>query len=106
MRTLTIVMLVTLLVTLLPMMAQADTGANKQLVRMKELEKALRMQNVTILAVRQGNYDLACKSQKEATQATLQAHVIDINMQSQMQYAELCNESRSLANTVSIHAGR
>jgi len=101
MRTLAIA----ILFSLLPMMAQADTDT-KQLARTKQLEKAIRMQNVTILAVRQGNYDLACKAQKEATHATLQAHVIDIDMQSQMQYAELCNESRSIANTVSIHAGR
>jgi len=97
---------IAILFSLLPIMAQADTDANRQLVRMKELERALRMQNVTILAVRQGNYSLACKAQKEATHATLQAHVIDIDMQSQMQYAELCNESRSLSNTISIHAGR
>lgn len=78
-----------LLVALSPIMAQADTETN--LARTKQLEKAIRLQTLTTQAVRQGDYDLACKSQKEATLATHEANVVDVNGQSDMQFAEICN---------------
>ena len=78
-----------LLVSLSPTMAQADTETN--LARMKQLEKAIRLQTLTTQAVRQGDYDLACKSQKEATIAIHEANVVDVTSQSDMQFAEICN---------------
>ena len=78
-----------LLVALSPIMAQADTETN--LARMKQLEKAIRLQTLTTQAVRQGDYDLACKSQKEATIAIHEANVVDVTSQSDMQFAEICN---------------
>ena len=78
-----------LLVSLSPTMAQADTETN--LARTKQLEKAIRLQTLTTQAVRQGDYDLACKSQKEATIAIHEANVVDVTGQSDMQFAEICN---------------
>jgi hypothetical protein len=78
-----------LLLALAPTMAQADTETN--LARTKQLEKAIRLQTLTTQAVRQGDYDLACKSQKEATEAIHEANVVDVTSQSDMQFAEICN---------------
>ena len=63
--------------------------------KIENLEKALRLQTLTTQAVRQDNYDLACKAQKEATTATHQAKVKDINGASDMQFAEICVVSRA-----------
>ena len=86
----------------LPTMATATNDA--RLVEFKELkekienlEKALRLQTLTTQAVRQDNYDLACKAQKEATTATHQAKVKDLNNASDMQFAEICVVSRATA---------
>ena len=87
----------------LPMMASAenDTARSrlaefKQLnEKIEQLEKALRLQTLTTQAVRQDNYDLACKAQKEATTATHQADVRDIVGVSDMQFAEICTVSRA-----------
>ena len=65
--------------------------------RILELEKALRLQTLTTQAVRQDNYELACKAQKEATTATHQAKVKDVANQSDMQFAEICTVSRATA---------
>lgn len=94
-----------LLVALSPMMASAENDtATQRLVEFKNLnqkieslEKALRLQTLTTQAVRQDNYDLACKSQKEATLATHEANVRDVNSQSDRQYAEICTFSRATA---------
>ena len=88
--------IIALLVALAPTMAQADTDT-QQLARMKQLEQAIRLQNVTILAVRQGNYSLACKAQKVASEATVKAHIVDVDTQSQTHYVELCTMDRALA---------
>lgn len=98
--------LVALFVALSPMMASAENDtARARLVEFKELttkieelEKALRLQTLTTQAVRQDNYDLACKSQKEATSATRKANVKDLNGVSDMQFAEICTVSRASAN--------
>ena len=87
----------------LPTMASAENDtARDRLVEFKELrqkienlEKALRLQTLTTQAVRQDNYDLACKSQKEATQATHDADVRDVNRYSDQQFAEICVVSRA-----------
>ena len=95
--------LIALLVALSPTMASAenDTARSrlaefKQLnEKIEQLERALRLQTLTTQAVRQDNYDLACKSQKEATLATRKANVRDINGISDMQFAEICTVSRA-----------
>jgi type II secretory pathway pseudopilin PulG len=84
----------------LPTMATAQNEARleefKHLkTKIENLEKALRLQTLTTQAVRQDNYDLACKSQREATTATHQANVKDINGASDMQFAEICVVSRA-----------
>jgi len=89
----------------LPTMASAENEtATERLVEFKnlnqkieQLEKALRLQTLTTQAVRQDNYDLACKAQKEATTATHQADVRDVNSVSDMQFAEICTVSRATA---------
>jgi len=89
----------------LPTMASAENDtARARLVEFKELttkieelERALRLQTLTTQAVRQDNYDLACKSQKEATTATRKANVKDLNSVSDMQFAEICTVSRASA---------
>ena len=85
--------------------AENDT-ARQRLVEFKQLnekieqlEKALRLQTLTTQAVRQDNYDLACKAQKEATTATHQADVRDVNGVSDMQFAEICTVSRATSKT-------
>ena len=97
--------LIALLVALSPTMASAENDTTrarlvefKELsIKIEELERALRLQTLTTQAVRQDNYDLACKSQKEATLATRKANVIDINGISDMQFAEICTVSRAQA---------
>ena len=87
----------------LPTMASAENDtARQRLVEFKQLnekieqlEKALRLQTLTTQAVRQDNYELACKAQKEATTATHQADVRDVNSVSDMQFAEICTVSRA-----------
>ena len=95
--------LIALLVALSPTMASAENDTArprlaefKQLnEKIEQLERALRLQTLTTQAVRQDNYDLACKSQKEATLATRKANVRDINGISDMQFAEICTVSRA-----------
>ena len=97
--------LIALLVALSPTMASAENDtARSRLVEFKELttkieelERALRLQTLTTQAVRQDNYDLACKAQKEATTATHRAKVKDVASQSDMQFAEICTMSRATA---------
>ena len=87
----------------LPTMATAENDtAQSRLVEFKQLnekieqlEKALRLQTLTTQAVRQDNYELACKAQKEATTATHQADVRDVVGVSDMQFAEICTMSRA-----------
>ena len=80
-----------LLVSLSPIMAQADTETN--LARTKQLEKAIRLQTLATQAVRKGDYDLACKAQNVATLATKQAGINDVSSASEMEFAEICNRS-------------
>lgn len=94
---------VALLMALSPMMASAENdSARARLTEFKELkqkiehlEHALRLQTLTTQAVRQDNYDLACKAQREAQRATHRADVKDVNGQSDMQFAEICVVSRA-----------
>ena len=88
------------------MVSTADEDRAKRLLEFKELnekivtlEKALRLQTLTTEAVRMDDYDLACKSQKEATLATHQANIKDIYRQSDIQFAEICSISRAVAET-------
>jgi len=95
--------LLTLLLALTPTIviseentARARTVEYKHLnEKIESLEKAIRLQTLTTEAVRKENYDLACKAQKEATIATKQANVVDVNGYSDKQYAEICTISRA-----------
>jgi len=89
----------------LPMMATAENETARSRLsefkqlneKIEQLEKALRLQTLTTQAVRQDNYELACKAQKEATTATHNANVKDVASQSDMQFAEICTVSRTTA---------
>ena len=83
------------LAALIPILAVADETALTK--RVESLEKALRLQTLTTEAVRKDNYDLACKAQREAQRATREADVRDVNAQVDMQFAEICVVSRSIA---------
>ena len=85
-----------LALVLLPMMASANETALTK--RIADLEKALRLQTLTTQAIRQENYDLACKAQREATRATHEADVRDVNAQSDMQFAQICTFSRAISD--------
>ena len=80
----------------LPTMASAenDTALTK---RIADLEKALRLQTLTTQAIRMEDYDLACKAQREATRATHDADVRDVNGQVDMQFAQICTFSRAIS---------
>ena len=87
------------LVALSPTMASAENDTRlvqyKNLnQKIESLEKAIRLQTLTTEALRRDNYDLACKAQKEATLATHEANVKDVNRQSDQQFAEICVISR------------
>jgi len=84
-----------LALVLLPMMASANETALTK--RIADLEKALRLQTLTTQAVRMDNYDLACKAQREATKATHDADVRDVNAQSDMQFAQICTFHRAIS---------
>lgn len=98
---------VAVLMALSPMMATAENDtARARLTEFKalnekieNLEKALRLQTLTTDAIRRDNYELACKAQREATTATHQANVKDVNRQSDMQFAEICIVSKATAKT-------
>jgi DNA-directed RNA polymerase specialized sigma54-like protein len=97
--------LLTLLLALTPtIVISEENTARARMVEYKHLnekieslEKAIRLQTLTTEAVRKENYDLACKAQKEATIATRQANVVDVNGYSDKQYAEICTISRATA---------
>ena len=94
--------LLSILLTLSPMMAAAENDTTRaRLVEYKHLknqieslEKAIRLQTLTTEAIRKEDYDLACKAQKEATIATHEAGVKDVNRVSDIQFAEICVMSR------------
>ena len=86
---------IAVLMSLLPTMASANETALTK--RIEHLEKAIRLQTLTTQAIRQDNYDLACKAQREAHRATREANVRDVNGQVDMQFAQICTVSRSLA---------
>lgn len=90
--------LTALLLALSPIMASAESET-KLTKKIESLEKALRLQTLTTLAIRQDNYDLACRAQREAHLATHQAHVIDVTNQVDMQFAEICMVSRIQSQT-------
>ena len=94
-----------ILLALTPSLVTADENqARARLVEYKHLsekietlEKAVRLQTLATEALRKDDYDLACKAQKEATIATRQANIKDINNTSDIQFAEICSVSRAIA---------
>lgn len=85
------------LLSLTPMMATADTEKSLT-TKIANLEKAIRLQTLTTQAIRQENYDLACKAQREAQLATHAANVKDVRGAVDQQFAEICVISRQIAN--------
>lgn len=63
-----------------------------------QLERAVRLQTLTNMALNNGNYDLACKAQQEVTDSIIRAGVIDVIEQADVVEGEIC----SLAWTTSI----
>ena len=48
----------------------------------KQLERAVRMSNISILAINNDNYDLACKAQREVADAIVDANAQGIDLYS------------------------
>ena len=87
--------LLSILLALTPALVSADENTAR--ARIENLEKAVRLQTLATEALRKDDYDLACKAQREATNATRQANIKDVNTTSDMQFAEICTVSRAIA---------
>lgn len=59
--------------------------------RSYNLEKAVRLQTLTNMALNNGNYDLACRSQQEVTESVVRAGVIDVIEQADVVESEICS---------------
>jgi hypothetical protein len=68
--------------------------------RAYSLEKAVRLQTLSNMAVNNKNYELACKAQHEVTDSIVRAGVIDVIKQADVVESEIC----SLAWTTTISA--
>ena len=68
--------------------------------RQYELERAVRLQTLSNMAVNNKNYELACKAQHEVTDSIVRAGVIDVIEQADVVESEIC----SLAWTTTISA--
>ena len=56
-----------------------------------ELERAVRLQTLTNMALNNGNYDLACKAQHEVTDSIIRADIIDVIEQADVVESEICS---------------
>jgi hypothetical protein len=65
-----------------------------------ELERAVRLQTLTNMALNNKNYELACKAQHEVTDSIVRAGVVDVIEQADVVESEIC----SLAWTTTISA--
>ena len=65
-----------------------------------ELERAIRLQTLSNIALNNGNYELACRAQQEVTDSVSRAGVIDVIEQVDIVESEIC----SLAWTTTISA--
>jgi hypothetical protein len=70
--------------------------------RAYSLEKAVRLQTLTNMALNNENYELACKAQQEVTELVVRAGVIDVIEQADVVESQIC----SWAWMTSISASR
>lgn len=86
----------TLLVAILALTSFAATAALvRENAQHKEFERAARMEALSIVAVKNGDYNLACKAQREAVNAlaSANAHGGDIYGQSVANVKEFCQKA-------------
>ena len=66
----------TLLVAILALTSAAATAALvRESAERKDFERAIRMSNLSLIAVQNGDYALACRAQRDVADAIVQAHV-------------------------------
>jgi len=86
----------TLLVALLALTSAAATAALvRENAQHKEFERAVRMEALSVVAVKNGDYDLACKAQREAINSFARASSKggDIYSQSLNNAKEFCSKA-------------
>lgn len=86
----------TLLIAVLALTSFATSAALvREVSQQKEFERAARMENLTVVAVKNKDYDLACKAQREAVVALANAKTkgADIYGQSVNNIQEFCQKS-------------
>ncbi len=86
----------TLLVALLALTSFAATAALvRENAQHKEFERAARMETLSLVAVKNNDYELACKAQREAVVALANAKAkgADIYGQSIMNVKEFCSKA-------------
>jgi len=59
--------------------------------RSYELEKAVRLQTLSNMALNNENYELACKAQQEVTDSLTRAGVIDVIEQADVVESQICS---------------
>lgn len=85
-----------LLVAILALTSFAATAALvRENAQHKEFERAARMEALSVVAVKNGDYELACKAQREAVVALANAKTkgADIYGQSVMNVKEFCQKA-------------
>ena len=86
----------TLLVALLALTSFAATAALvRENAQHKEFERAARMEALSVVAVKNGDYELACRAQREAVKSLANAHTRggDIYGQSVANVKEFCSKA-------------
>ena len=86
----------TLLVAILALTSFATSAALvREVSQQKEFERAARMENLTVVAVKNKDYNLACKAQREAINALANAKTkgADIYGQSVNNIKEFCGKA-------------
>ena len=86
----------TLLVALLALTSAAATAALvRENAQHKEFERAVRMENLSLVAVKNSDYELACKAQREAINALARAKTQggDIYGQTIINVKEFCQKA-------------
>ena len=86
----------TLLVAVLALTSFAATAALvRENAQHKEFERAARMQTLSVVAVKNGNYELACRAQRDAVLSLERAHSYgpDIYGQSVLNVKEFCQRA-------------
>ena len=86
----------TLLIAILALTSFAATAALvRENAQHKEFERAARMETLSLVAVKNNDYELACKAQREAVVALANAKAkgADIYGQSVMNVKEFCQKA-------------